>query len=557
MAVRRGSPVAKVFAAVFEALSGRGSTTLNEYCSNYLGSDYLKCFSKKEREKLVPNTLQDYDITMLYKLLQKCCGLSTDTNFWVHPGNSIENMLYRLKEQRNFFGHEAVKLLKTELDSRLTEIREISDDVCNKAGVDPVTKNELLAELDNISVSTSLQAEFTDRNAQMKAFREDIQDSILVNAVAELKERYSKMRVLSPITWFVSDKLKSITIDKVFTKLTMSRNNTSVDIGKVLVVKDEHGSDYSTVVITGIAGSGKTSLCRFLIYSWSGQTGEVEELDEWNLLMFIQCRYVKSNGFAAFIKEDLLKKSFYLIPETEVIEMLQKFKPLFVIDGYDEADYEVQNLVLEIHYKFPSAKILITSRPHVYANLAAKLVHNHACPHLISLKIMGFETSCIREYSHKLFSVLNSASMGDAFLDYILQRNKLQSIINLPLTLALLILLWIDDRSQIDEVSSESQIHLKIIEMMKRRLLTRLGDMSSAVSTRHNELEANIDFWLHLLGKVALEGIAKNTLFLDERNMNFLKIKCKKLSLKFDVEDAMSSILQCDTSITLSSCEKI
>ncbi|XP_047739075.1 uncharacterized protein LOC125178716 [Hyalella azteca] len=557
MALRRSSPVAKVFAAVFESLSRRGSETLEQYCSVLLGNDYLKSFNKKERDKLLLNTVQDYDITLLYKLLQKCCHLSNDTNFWLKPGDSIENMLYRLKEQRNFFSHEAVQLSKSELDSRLKKIRKLIEEVSDKAGVDRGLKNGFLAELDNISVSTSLQAELADRNAQMKAFKEDIQDSILDSSIAELKDRYSTMRVLSPITWFTYDEFQSITIDKVFTKLTMSRSNTTVDIGKILLVKNERGVDCSTIIITGLAGSGKTSLCRFLIYSWSGQTGEVDELNEYKLLIFIQCRYVKSNGFAAFIKEDLLKTSFYLVPETEVIEMLQRFKPLFVIDGYDEADYAVQNLIVEIHHKFPSTKILITSRPHICASLSAKLVHSLACLNLLNLKIMGFETGCIQEYSHKLFSVLNNASGANAFLDYILKRSKLQSIINLPLTLALLILLWIDDRSQVDEVSSEGQIHVKIIEMMKRRLLTRLGEKPSIAQANPLELENNVDFWLHLLGKIALEGIAKQQLFLDEQNMRFLKMKCKKLSQTFDVEDAMSSIMQCETSISLSSCKKI
>ncbi|XP_047739526.1 uncharacterized protein LOC125178846 [Hyalella azteca] len=559
MALRRGSPVCQVFAAVFETLSGRGKKTLYEYCSNYAytSTDYFKLFNENERKKLDLNTLEDYDITLLFKLLRKCCGLNASFKFWEQPGDSIEYKLHRLTHHRNCFAHEVGKLSKIELESKLQDIRQLSDEVCDLAGVDIGTKNRLLAELDNIVLAQSLKAELADGIAQMKAFKEDVQDGILENSLSELKERYSEMRVISPITWFVNDELQSITIDKVFTKLTMSHSNTIVDIEKLLQLRDRHGADCSTVVITGIAGSGKTSLCRFLIYSWSGQTGEVEELDDCKLLIFIQCRYVKSNGFAAFIKEDLLKGSFYLVPEVEVIEMLQRFKPLFVIDGYDEADNAVQNLVLEIHHKFPSNKKLITSRPHIYAYLSAKLVHNHACSNLINLKIMSFETDCIDEYSRKLFSVLKNSSGADDFLDYILRRNKLQSIINLPLTLALLIILWIDDHSQVDEVSTEGQIHVKIIEMMKRRLTMRLCDNSSVARSNSMELEKYVNVWLHLLGKIALEGITKRQLFLNESSMHLLQTRFESTLHKFDVEDAMSSILQCDTSITLSSCEKI
>ncbi|XP_045610900.1 uncharacterized protein [Procambarus clarkii] len=78
-----------------------------------------------------------FDITLLYKLLRRVCGLADKGPTWTSPGPSgpsLEHLIYKLKTFRdNDWGH-INKMTQQDLEENLTELRNILKMMLAKAG---------------------------------------------------------------------------------------------------------------------------------------------------------------------------------------------------------------------------------------------------------------------------------------------------------------------------------------------------------------------------------------------------------------------------------------
>ncbi|CAL4078518.1 unnamed protein product, partial [Meganyctiphanes norvegica] len=130
MGLRRTGPVSKALAQIFVLLSQLGNRSVKQYCTEVLGysnRQFSAAFTSAERS-LLDGVWDPFemDITMLYKLLQRVCGLaSPGDEKWSMSADTIEFHLYTLKKERNELAHEGVQIDDAQLKKKYTVLEDI------------------------------------------------------------------------------------------------------------------------------------------------------------------------------------------------------------------------------------------------------------------------------------------------------------------------------------------------------------------------------------------------------------------------------------------------
>lgn len=126
-----------IFWLVFTTLFlGDNLDDIKGFLESQLGSkrQYKDSFTKPEQEKLEQGNHRNWDISLLFKLLQKVCGLDKKVSDWKRFGrDTLEKLLDELKDLRNEMAHDfdCVLTLK-ERDENLEKLRNLCLEILTK-----------------------------------------------------------------------------------------------------------------------------------------------------------------------------------------------------------------------------------------------------------------------------------------------------------------------------------------------------------------------------------------------------------------------------------------
>ncbi|CAL4124200.1 unnamed protein product, partial [Meganyctiphanes norvegica] len=115
----------------------------------------MKCFTEAELLKLIKGKRSSWDVTIIYKLIQRVCGLAPiDSGKWtkkVGGEETLETLLYDMKELRNQVNHNThVGILSsTQLDALLEELKELSMKILD-ALIETAAKQSKKIEIDRV-----------------------------------------------------------------------------------------------------------------------------------------------------------------------------------------------------------------------------------------------------------------------------------------------------------------------------------------------------------------------------------------------------------------------
>ncbi|XP_038066744.1 uncharacterized protein LOC119736807 [Patiria miniata] len=266
----------------------------------------------------------------------------------------------------------------------------------------------------------------------------------------------------------------------------------------------EDGEPVRFILLSGIAGSGKTTNVSKIATDWALQTPRsTSSLSKFTFLVVLSMRELKGVPdltkaiFDQILAQDtnLDRKSLttYLSSHAE--------KVLVVLDGADEYDKEGSQLPSEgfinniIRNKIlRGCTVIVTTRPHMVDKLC-KLN-----PSFIHIETRGFSDEGVQKYIQKFFKGDDSEDSGGLY-EYLKASETLRSLARTPIMLLLMCLVW----------SDEQKLPETLTELFKEALLfilKRHFEKSGLPIPEDKELLENqlIDL-LQTLGKEALDGL--------------------------------------------------
>ncbi|XP_069187446.1 uncharacterized protein [Procambarus clarkii] len=355
--------------------SYRGAFPVVTYLTQDLGytnAQYRRVFDDHQRDKLEASSdAATFDITLLYKLLQRVCGLAEMNDpTWTTPGPqgpSLEHLIYSLKQRRNTLAHDNVGMSEQDLTSTLTELSDLLAKMLAEAGVrcrtnsqdvDHVTRDVtkyiggLLAKVRE-PLDPSDVAYLPQLRQEIKMFRSHITEEVKQMSKQELTDGYRLLYQIVPAPWLLLNINYNPSL--AFTRLRLledpvigarpshaakgqdstrpshaakgqdstrpshaakgqdstrpshAAKGQDINYEDILSMRREKGRVPECVLLMGEGGMGKTTLLKLILEKWVEDPDAIRHLGTVDLVFYVQCRDSHLNTF-----DDLLRQ---LLPQ--------------------------------------------------------------------------------------------------------------------------------------------------------------------------------------------------------------------------------------------------
>ncbi|XP_068239389.1 uncharacterized protein [Palaemon carinicauda] len=529
--------------------------TVEDYCFSVLEwsrKKYRDSFNTEER-KLLSEPVGSFegDITLLNKIIFKFFG---DANL----PSSFFNVLRELKSVRNRVCHEQVDFSENSFQSNMEDLKHLFKQLLNefrKAWDYDISDYEYkyCNEVDEI-MAAPITGEGLSYFDKMEKFREDLMGKFITHGRKELSTFYTKLKVLNPFTWLRDEKFPELQVDKIFTPLHISDECNVVDTENLLIAESyvEKDNEYiytgetpSVIILTGIAGCGKTSLCRYLIYDWRNRLDKVTNMRSIDILILIEARNIVGGSLISFLQQVLLKETCSHFEENDIIPTMQKLNVLYIVDGVDEATENGRKLLEEIFSVLDTSRIILTTRPEFTSSIIESVLNHHLS--YIKLQIHGFADAGIAKFTSKIFHSLETDEQSrkaqeEECLRFLRTADvHLGNHLKIPLTLALLITLWREESCSLTNISSITKLYSQIFKMCSMKMLSRVRKSTSSHYQLQDDFAEN---WLLELGQHAFDMARKDEYIINDLRKKLLTSFCKKHNI--DSTHALSSFLMCE-----------
>ncbi|XP_068239390.1 uncharacterized protein [Palaemon carinicauda] len=535
-------------------------STVEEYCFNVLGwskKTYRDSFNAEER-KLFSGPVESFegDVSLLNKMILKLFdGAKLSSSFF--------NTLRELKNVRNRVCHDQLDFTDESWQSNMEDLKMLFKKFLNEFGDSwdyDISDYEYnyCKEVDGIMTATFAE-ESSIYFDKVEHFREDLMGKFITNGQKELSVFYAKLKILNPFTWLRDEKFPELQVDKIFTPLHISNESDVVDIENLLVSKPyvEKKGEYvcsdeipSVIVLTGIAGCGKTSLCRYLVNDWRNRLDKVANMRSVDILILIEARNIVRNSLVWFLQQVLLNETCSHFEEKDILPTLQKLNVLYIVDGVDEATENGRKLLEEIFSVLDTSRIILTTRPEFTSSIIDSILNHHLT--YIKLQIHGFADAGIAKFTSKIFNSLETDKKSrkvqeEECLAFLKRAGiYLGSHLKIPLTVALLIILWRDEKSSLANITSVTKLYLQIFNMCSMKMVARIR---KCASSQHLFLEDFVEDWLLELGQQAFEMVKRDEYVINNQRRKLLTSFCNKHNI--DSIHALSSFLVCEVQESL------
>ncbi|XP_050703586.1 uncharacterized protein LOC126989069 isoform X2 [Eriocheir sinensis] len=435
----------------------------------------------------------------------------------------------------------------TEIEKLRLILNDILENMSNVLNTDLTDCRSMVNKnLTDISKAKVQQYDQATYDREVGLFKDDPMHKLITKGREEMKKQYKCLKIANPCPWICMDQseklsTRNFSIEKIYTPLRIVTSRKEISTEKLIT---ENVSKNKTVILYGPAGSGKTSLCLHYLHHWTEGTDDIETLKDYSLVIYVELRTVRSNTIERFLKEQRMKNSADCIDEEDLVQQLDDLKLLFIIDGYDEAKEECRKVVRDICSKFPNQLVMVTTR----TELREEVKNRSTRVTCTYLEICGFDESRIKGFTEKVFNAVvqskyfmetetkaSRAINSSEFLHYVEGRGKiLEKHLELPLTLALMIYMWIDCPEVLNNVTTCTSLYYELFKLCQEKIKTRLRYCYSE----------NLESVLILLGKKAWQLLQNDEDSLSNDDEKEIDEECRKR--KVPKEEVLSAFLMYD-----------
>lgn len=502
---------------------------------------YKTRFLSTQRKSIEADpTGESFDITLLYQCIRAACpGVALDDDVWTTPGDTLEYFIYQIKDQRNSLVHGTTTDIDVqEMMSKIEGLRLLFHKTLELAGKrferdhSEVTSSE--KELNKMI--NNFRDEPKRLMMELETQRKLLRKLLVTEGGEELKEQYEFYTHVDPSSFLWKEKKPKVT--SVFTKLEFVQEyadslREEPRLENLLEMK-KNGEIPKVILIEGVAGCGKSTLLSLLIADWCSGGRKISGLQEFDLLLHIQCRNPHISSFLGLLLF-LFQRTSARMKEDDLIRSVLMSKLLFVIDGLDEMNNASQKLITEILQKHtkeknPNIRLLFTTRPQSVEQFHQMLPEGAS---LIHLKITGIPKEeqskfIIRYHEHLKYGEKNKHDIRE-LLNYIQSSSQISEHFRLPLNLVFLTYIWVFSAETFGQLHSATALYMEILKLTKKKLVARLQSHLHYLDPK--EIMSKCEDFLEVMYQESLLALCQNSVLVSTLGTEVLKNKCKSLRL--------------------------
>ncbi|XP_018018747.1 uncharacterized protein LOC108675263 isoform X2 [Hyalella azteca] len=547
-------PATRLFKEIFDEVyshpdmkSDGGMLSINDCFAKVMVGSKTKMkpkniFGQDNGQFIIPNIKNEkLDISFYYAGIVKFCSNVYDKMFSV----ATKNLLEELKKRRNLVSHNGGDPRSE--DEIMDDLEKLCNELMDSAEKDLSSMNIAKARIDIIDSMKSVKNEPIKIDVYLKekaTFFEKIENKFIQESQYHLQKECQFGRAVDPFVKLVHqhnlDYGTEHPIVDVFTApLIVDENKGRIDHRSILECLNTQGKVPKVVIISGLGGSGKSTLCHIIFEEWRNKAKKqttIELIDMFDLVVYIEMKKTKSKKFLDFLRKEYLVDQMVYVDKDLVFYLLNSLNLLFIIDGYDEKNEDNgEKLVSDIASYLPKSRVIITTRPE-FQDDCSKIFNSTTSAPLV---LEGFGPSERKVFASKVMNLVEkdpklALERVKEFNSFIARKaSTLSTHLKLPLTMALLIFLWLEKRnnpSVMEAINTATQLYFQLFEMLKEKLIKIRVHLKTGYSN-----DEELDEVLQALKRVAFKQLVEdhsNELLLTPDNVAEVKDRCVQAKLE-------------------------
>ncbi|XP_037803130.1 LOW QUALITY PROTEIN: uncharacterized protein LOC119597610 [Penaeus monodon] len=519
-------------------------------------ADYKRKFNSEQRhllERGVP--FKEYDISLLYIVLQLMCGLAGPSDpAWASPptGQPLEHLLHKVKIKRNDIAHtnDVRQMSDQELMKELRKLKCLFSRILrlagNRCGIRPhVFRDQVWEIKQNFQdllkkVREPLQASDLDKFPQLQqeiqVFQKALQNKIKEASERELRVLYPQLWDVTLAQWLYPDLKIRPSVN--FTNLVIKEDTSTLspsqqrlhqpqDISheNLLQITDVYNRLPEVIIISGEGGIGKTTLLKHMLEMWVRDPSQIKGLQDVSPLLYLQLRGSTITTWKDMLKSALCSTFQESGLTTEIFaDLFQAMHVVVLLDGYDEVSKKAKELITDLISYRRNMRIVITTRPSCQRELTQIMKNKKQ---VMNIEIKGIERKN-RSYfvENTLTALVHDPVRRDDLKEKIIRNlgdlKTEKGDLDVPLTLTLL---TIRDVEAPDESSPDvyQDITSLMIKKVKERVAAKGIGVTLGKVREYHEFQKG----------VALRCLKKREHDLLSETVEDLKAKCNELNLPY------------------------
>ncbi|XP_066953154.1 uncharacterized protein [Macrobrachium rosenbergii] len=470
-------------------------------------------FSVNEIKSLTNELPENLNITVMNKICQVLWLKGVND-----PGEELRGLMKKIKDERNSVSHEAHNMTHTDLERRLAKFQAVLQETLEKTKfIFPKHSawiDDLKAEIQD-AVSKPLEKireKYDPSNPQdiqrlkdeIEGFQLELSDMIQKSSEAELQWRNERFCLILPYDWLPQYGTTDPSNIMVCLPVAYDQglnggpyDNKSVTVYQNEILnKDKMGKEFDVVIISGDAGSGKTTILRSYVEGWCKKRTDMPELSSFSFLISMEFRNHDHDNFDDYLRS-LIPRTVALFPFNLVKSVVLCSKCLVLCDGYDEVNEKSRKLfedVLALHSN--NMTFVVTTRPGDIEELTN--IVNKGKRSRINLTVSGLQEVDMKLLTKKLIShmVNDDVTQVEQMKKELLQKIEemdtgTRAILQTPLYFNLFILHYIERPDLRDEMSPRTSVYL----LLRKHKIMRISDKTGISDESLEEFDALYRKW--------------------------------------------------------------
>lgn len=239
----------------------------------------------------------------------------------------------------------------------------------------------------------------------------------------------------------------------------------SVRLDDLFATLRQHCMKHRCFLLEGEPGTGKTTICKKIVYDWATETPNTLAGNNCYMVFFLEAQHFQGSDIIDSIYSSILPDSFP-VSKADMAEVLAQpsiqEKVLIIIDAYDEQSSSNTTLLKLLQGKLLSrATILLTSRS-TFANKILRYID-------VGLIVHGF--ACLEDKLHFVTKYGQVSNLPDGLLKelhmYLIQNEATNDLSSIPLYLWFICLLAEDNEGCIPR--TRTSLHESIVQLILRK----------------------------------------------------------------------------------------
>ncbi|XP_042208891.1 uncharacterized protein LOC121857092 isoform X4 [Homarus americanus] len=500
-------------------------------------------FDTIQREKIEGDPDgKSYDISLLFQaiaLVRGSVSLGAKLKF-MDLHDDLHEKLQAVKNFRNNLMHSRLGVSNNHFVEKTEELRTLLTELLEAAkavyDIDDRDFDQMVRNM-NDQLNDTRDKPLTDdditRYSAPHIFTY-LENLLLTSGKPELLEMLKRRRHLSPMS-FIEDIEFSLDVDNVFTHIRMKESGPLTldrDIRYEQILELVHNVDESftnvarIILIEGPAGVGKTTFLLKLLSDWQDGKNTIVGLTDYQLLFYTECRNPHISSLKQLLQSQMPNTAKKYRGE-DMVKYVQELRLLVLVDGLDELNEASRKLFSEILSMKATcnATIVCTTRPEMVDDFC-KTIPKHMKP--VFLELVGISDNSRTEFAAKYHDELvkvNKSTQSTQELKEYLQSvpSNIQEHLRLPLNLIFFTFIWATDPTIVNNMTTATQLYIKIQEMTTEKLIERLKCNADTQHLPVKDLERKTQIFFRKLCRESLVSLKDDSIILTQGVTDNLK----------------------------------